>query len=81
MPPTPALPPLRHGCAARDPAPPLLPLPCSSVAPLPVQVTRYQSTTFSLTYDEFRRLKEEGQLGGLGRLRRQQPLVAVGAQS
>lgn len=44
------------------------------------QVTRYQSTTFSLTYDEYQRLTEEGQHGAI-KLRRQRQLVAVGAQS
>ncbi|KAI7841020.1 hypothetical protein COHA_005248 [Chlorella ohadii] len=45
-----------------------------------LKVTRYQSTTFSLTYDEYQRLTEEGQQGAI-KLRRQRQLVAVGAQS
>lgn len=45
-----------------------------------LKVTRYQSTTFSLTYDEYQQVKEEAQRGAL-KLRRQQHMVAVGAQS
>ena len=49
--------------------------------PAPTQVTRYQSTTFSLTYNEYQRINEEGRHGTALQLRRQRQLVAVGAQS
>ncbi|PRW61176.1 hypothetical protein C2E21_0267 [Chlorella sorokiniana] len=45
-----------------------------------LKVTRYQSTTFSLTYDEYQRVKEDEQHGAV-KLRRQRQMVAVGAQS
>lgn len=49
--------------------------------PAPTQVTRYQSTTFSLTYNEYQRINEEGRNGTALQLRRHRQLVAVGAQS